>query len=192
MESGCPTLLLLHPREQLSPRQGDLQLACKHRPVTSADPKSSFFLYPSFHSLHRGLPTTRALFTCQKRPVTAKLPTMSFGGSACQWCLGHSRRGSAAKTWQLLKRDSLGSFKMPLSVTSGMFNNRSSHQCVQTWGFFLLNIFFKAQLVCLLSDAENHGWLLTGKCKSFIKTASASASIPSPDHPSPLLFPSGF
>lgn len=115
---------------------------------------------------------------------------MSFGGSACPWCLGHSRRGGAAKTWQLLQQDSLGSFKMPFSVTSGMFNNRSSHQCAQTCGFscfvgFFVVFSFRANH----KDTETHGRLLTRKCKSFIKIASASAPIPSPAHSSPIYAP---
>lgn len=48
----------------------------------------------------------------------------------------------AAKTWQLLQQDSLGSFKMPFSVTSGMFNNWSSLHCAQIWGVFLFYFFF--------------------------------------------------
>lgn len=78
----------------------------------------SFYIL-SFHSHDRGLPTTRVLFTCQKPSGTAKLPTTSFRGSACQWCPGHSCRGSAAKTWQFLQGGSLGSFGMAFSVTSG-------------------------------------------------------------------------
>lgn len=62
--------------------------------------RSSFYIL-YFHSLDKGLPTPRVLFTCQKPPLAAKLPTMSFGGSACQRCLGRSCRGSAAKSWQL-------------------------------------------------------------------------------------------
>lgn len=84
----------------------------------------------------------RVLFTCQKLPVAAKLPAMSSQGSACQRCLGHSHRGSAAKTWQLLQWDSLGSFEAAFSVTSDgilitclLFNVLS---------FFLFYFFFKS------------------------------------------------
>lgn len=83
-----------HPWEQLSPRAG-WPAALLHTQTCdfSWSKKNPSFYIPSFHSLQRGLPTTRALFTCHKPPVTAKLPTMSFGGSACWWCLGHNRRG---------------------------------------------------------------------------------------------------
>lgn len=56
---------------------------------------SFYILY--FHSLERGLPTTRVLFTCQKPQVTAKLLTMSSADAALQQYLGHSCRGSATK-----------------------------------------------------------------------------------------------
>lgn len=101
----------------------------------------------SFHSRDRGLPTTRVLFTCQKPPGAAKLPTTSFRGSACQRCPGHSHRGSAAKTRQLLQGDSLGSFEMAFSVTSGGILITSSLKCAQT--FFSCFIFsLKAQPLC--------------------------------------------
>lgn len=96
--SSCPTA----PGSSCAGRAPCLQLIQK---------QSSFsILY--FHSTGRGLPTARVLFTCQKRSVPAKLPTMSFIISACQWCLGHSRRGSTAKPLQLLQWDSLASFSI--------------------------------------------------------------------------------
>lgn len=124
---------------------GDWKLVCQHSPVPPDDLKTVVFLYPLLpflHSLDRGLPATRGLSTCQKLPVAAKLPTMSFRGSNHRWC-GHSCRGSTTKTWQLLQQDSLGSFKTALAVARGGILITSSVQWGQT-SFFLFIFFFKS------------------------------------------------
>lgn len=125
MKSGC-----LSPLPLASPakRLGETALPhCRATGGSSASTapclrfirKQSSFYILYFQSLDRGGPTARVLFTCQKPPIAAKLPTTSFRGSACQQCLCHSCRGSAAKTWQFLQQDSLGSFETPFSVASG-------------------------------------------------------------------------
>lgn len=111
---------------------------------------------------------------------------MSFGGSACPWCLGHSRRGGAAKTWLLLQQDSLGSFKMPFSVTSGMFNN-SLLISVPKHGVFLVLLGF---LLFFLSEQITKTQKPTDGCSLGNAKASSELLLPlPPSPPQPTLLP---
>lgn len=115
----CRCLLPSALGKQISRTDGWLEACLQAQPRASGWSQNSLLFHtPFLHNLDRGLPATRGLSTCQKLPVTAKLPTMSFRSSTCQWC-GHSCRGSTTKTWQLLHQDSLGSFKTAFAVASG-------------------------------------------------------------------------
>lgn len=154
-EERCVSLLPL-----VSPAKRPGEAALPHRRAASSSSasaapcfclirKQSSFYILYFHGLDRGLPTARVLFTCQKPPGAAKLPTMNFRGSTWQRCLGHHRRGDAAKTWQLLQQGSLGSFETPFSVTSSHILITCLLFSVLKCCFFPWFIFsLKAQPVC--------------------------------------------
>lgn len=178
------------PGSSSPPPQGDLQLVWVHRPVTSADPKSSFFSHPLLpqspqrpanHQSFVYLPET----SCHCQVAHNELWRLSL--PVVPQAQSQSKPGSFY---------SLGTFKMPFSwpllcLITGLLFTVPKYGVFSCFIFFFINSAPGFALRANHKDAETHEWLLTRKCKGLIQTASASAPIPSPAHPSSLLCPSG-